>query len=138
MTDGETGKPYSHEELCAALRDVEDLMDRLLTPYVLLGKTAECVKKDKMLEGDGIDVAIKSSALTQYVIDILKTYLNLSKEDIENGFYYNSRNNIPIRIKVYRKQYDFFTYVDRKMYQFGLYDLPNPFDEYWKIKDEIV
>lgn len=137
MTNGENGKLYSHDDLYTALRDVEDLMDRLLTPYVLLDKTAESVKQNKLLEGDGIDVGIKKTALTQYVYDILKTFLNYKKEDIEHGFFYNARNNVPIRVKVYTKDYDFFKYADRKVYQYGLYDLPNPFDEYWKAKDTI-
>ena len=129
--NGESGQIFNHEELYKALRGVEDLMDILLTPYFLLGKTAEDVKNNRQLEGEGIDVGIRNTALTQYVYDILKTNYGFSKEDVDNGFTFKV-GEVPVRIKVYKRNYYFFKYPDTAVYEFGSYQIPNPFDAYWK------
>lgn len=133
MTNGASGQKFSHEQLYTALMDIEDLMDRLLTPYFLLGATADCVKHDKMLDGDGIDIGIRDKSLTQYVYSILKSEKNLNQEDIENGFEYKV-GEVPVRIKVYKRDYSFFKYPDFKVYLYGNYQLANPFDVYWKAR----
>ena len=128
---GTNGWQFSHEELLKALYNVEDWMDQLLTPYFLLGKTAEAVKYDKLLEGDGIDVGIRNKSFTQYVYDILKTNFNLLPEDVNKGFEYKV-GEVPVRVKVYTRNYHFFKYPDIKIYQYGRFQLPNPFENYWK------
>ena len=132
MTNGEIGKEYSSSELQEALYVVEDLMDQLLTPYFLLGKTAECVKNNRLLEGDGIDIGIRDKSLTQYVYDILQDQLKLTSEQVKNGFEYNAVNGVPIRVKVYSRNYYFFKYPDQVVYSYGTYQIPNTFDIYWK------
>lgn len=122
---------FTHEELLKALMNVEDWMDQLLTPFFLFGKVAECVKRDRLLEGDGIDVGIRDKSLTQYVYDILNTNFKLKPEDVNHGFEYKV-GEVPVRVKVYSRNYHFFKYPDIKIYQFGQYQLPNPFDIYWK------
>ena len=77
MMNGENGQKFSHEELLKALMNAEDWMDQLLTPFFLLNKTAECVKYDRLLEGDGIDVGIRDKSFTQYVYDIMKELFGL-------------------------------------------------------------
>lgn len=129
--NGKIGKVFTSEELLVALRNIEDLMDRLLTPYFLLGKTAEAAKFGRFLEGDGIDIGIKSTALTQYVYDILNSELNLSAEQVKDGFEYMV-GQVPIRVKVYSRDYYFFKYPDHIVYQYGTYQIANPWDKYWK------
>ena len=133
MTNGESGKQFNSEDLQKALLSVEDLMDQLLTPYFLLGKTAECVKYDRLLEGDGIDVGIRDKSLTQYVYDILRDQFKFQPEDVQKGFEYKV-GEVPVRIKVYTRNYHFFKYPDHVVYQFGTYALPNPFEIYWKAR----
>lgn len=131
MLNGKTGKQYTSDELDAALREVEDLMDQLLTPYFILGQSAYCLKYKVALDGTGIDVGIRDKSITQYVQDILKGY-NFDPEGIKNGFEFNALNGVPIRVKVYSRNYYFFKYPDHVVYNFGTYMLPNPFDSYWK------
>ena len=124
---------FSSDELYKALMNVEDLMDQLLTPYFLLGKTADCVKHDRLLEGDGIDIGIRNKSFTQYVYDILQDQFKLQPEEVNKGFEYKV-GEVPVRIKVYTRDYYFFKYPDHVVYQFGTYQLPNPFDVYWKAR----
>ena len=131
--NGTNGQQFSHEELLVGLQNVEDWMDQLLTPYFLLDQTAWCVKHDLLLDGTGIDIGIRNKSLTQFVYDIVKTNLNLMPEDINNGFEYKV-GEVPVRVKVYTRDYNFFKYPDVKVYQFGAYQLPNPFDNYWKAR----
>ena len=133
MTSSENGQKFSSDELYAALMNIEDLMDRLLTPYILLGNTADAVKFDKHLEGDGIDVGIKKTALTQYVYSILDSELHLKPEEIDDGFTYMV-GQVPVRVKVYKLDYQFFKYPDVKVYMYGTYSLPNPYNNYWRAR----
>ena len=128
--NGMNGQIFNHEELYKALLNVEDLMDSLLTPWFLHNKTAEDVKNNKLLEGNGIDVMIRDKSITQYVRDILKGY-SFDPATLKNGFEYKV-GNVPVRIKIYTKDYEFFKYPDHVVYQFGTYQLANPFDIYWK------
>ena len=131
---GKTGKQFTNEELQAALFEAEDLMDQLLTPYFLLKETAQSVKFNNLLEGDGIDIGIRDKSLTQYVYDILWDKFKLAPEGIKNGFEITSASGIPIRIKVYTRNYYFFKYPNVCVYNFGSYQLPNPWDIYWKTR----
>ena len=133
MTNGRNGVIFSHDKLYPAFTTVEDLMDRLLTPYFLHMKTAEDVKNNRLLEGDGIDVMIRDKSITQYVEDILKDEMNLMPEQIRNGFEYKV-GEIPVRVKVYSRNYHFFKYPNHVVYQFGTYQLANPWDVYWKAR----
>ena len=137
MKNGDSGKKsFSHQDLHLAFVNVEDLMDRLLTPYILLGKTADAVKFGRELEGDGIDIGIKQTSLTQYFCSIVDSELHLKREDIENGFEYMV-GQVPVRIKVYKLDYQFFKFPDTKVYLYGTYLLPNPYEKYWKARDLI-
>ena len=131
IASGKNGQNFNSDQLYEALRNVEDLMDRLLTPYFLLKKTAYDVKHDRYLEGDGIDVGIRSTAFTQYMYDILKEFFGFTPEEVNKGFEYKV-GEVPVRIKVYFRNYHFFKYPDTKVYQYGTYLLPNPWDIYWK------
>lgn len=132
MTNITNGEQFSSGKLAEALFTVEDLMDQLLTPYFLHLGTAEAVKKNMLLDGDGIDVMIRDKSLTQYVYDILADKFKLVPEQINDGFELKSAGGVPIRIKVYKRNYHFFKYPDHVVYQFGTYQLPNPFETYWK------
>lgn len=132
METGKTGKQFTSDQLQEALFTIEDLMDQLLTPYFLLGKTAECVKNNMLLGGNGIDVGIRDKSLTQFVYDILADKFKLTPDQIKNGFELKSVSDVPIRIKVYSRNYYFFKYPNQVVYNFGTYQLPNPFDVYWK------
>lgn len=131
-TNGRSGPIFSSEKLQEALFTIEDLMDQLLTPYFLHLKTAECVKNNTLLDGDGIDVMIRDKSLTQYVYDILADKFKLTPDQIKDGFELKSVGGVPMRVKVYKRDYHFFKYPDHVVYQFGTYQLPNPFGVYWK------
>ena len=130
---GKIGKQYTEEELNLALREVEDLMDQLLTPYFVGGLVGYCLRKKMIIEGDGVDIWIRDKSITQYVEDILKGY-NFDPQTLKNGFEYKASNSVPIRVKVYTRNYYFFKYPDHVVYNFGTYQLPNPFDIYWKTR----
>lgn len=130
--NGVTGSQFTNTQLLEALFVAEDLLDQLLTPYFLHMETAYAVKQNKLLEGNGVDIMIRDKSLTQYVYDILADQLKLTKEQVKNGFEYKAPNGVPIRVKVYTRNYYFLKYPDQVIYQYGNYQLPNPFDVYWK------
>ena len=133
MTNLTNGHKFSHEELLKALYNVEDFMDQLVTPYFLLMETGDCVKHDRLLSGTGIDVGMRNKSFTQFVYDIMKTNFNLTPEEINQGFEYKV-GEVPVRVKVYTRNYKFFQYPDIKIYEYGRFQLPNPWDVYWQTR----
>lgn len=134
----EGAKPsFTHEALHQALMNVEDLMTRLvITDWFLHLRTAENVKNNLLLDGDGIDVLVRDKVFTQYVYDILNTYWKYKPEDVNKGFEYKV-GDVPVRIHVYTKEYEFLKYPDHVVYLYGTYQLGNPFKEYWEKREEI-
>lgn len=125
---------FPTEALEKALRDVEDLMDScVLSPnYILLGDTALAVWEKRGLSGDGIDVGLPTRYATAETRSTIKTTLaNQGVEVGENGFTYLV-DNVPVRVKLIHRKYRFFDHLDGVLYNFGDYQLPNPFELYWK------
>lgn len=121
---------FSSDQLMKALRDVEDLIERTLCPYLLLGDTALDIKDNLLLHGSKITVGIENKYLTKEALSTLQTLLK-NVEITEKGFTYMV-GEVPVQVKFIRKKYGFFKYPDAKMYWGGEYKIPNPFDKYWK------
>lgn len=128
---GGNGKDFSLEQLNAALRALDDLMDRCVTQnvYVLTDMTAHSVKNQGGLFGDGIDACIKTKYLTKEVVDTIKEYSNATFT--EKGFYFEFEG-VPIRVKYVTKNFSFLEHPEMMIYDFEDYQVPNPFDVYWR------
>lgn len=130
-------KSFSHDELWAALRDVETLMDRAQAPMFLLGDTAKQVFEDKQpLNLDKIEVGIRKQEFTKQRLEMIQTLLNSSgvpavfkEKEIIYEFH-----NVPVSIRVFQKDYEFFKNPDTCMYLVGNYKVPNPFHKYYQAR----
>src|SRR3990167_7956233 len=69
--------PYNTDQLNKSLMDVEDLLNRALCPFVLLGNTARDIVDGRELTGDRITIGIESKHLTKEAVSTLKTFLGL-------------------------------------------------------------
>lgn len=145
LTSGLPSKQFSDQELMRALYDVQDILERALCPFVLLGTTAKSVKENGRLEGDGIYIGILKKYATPQVISTVKFYLTYggARKDMpenpirDDGFDYDW-NGVPIHVKFIEGAYDFFERQDFMFYMASEYKIPNPFEAYWEQREAIA
>ena len=131
---GESGKKFSHEELNKALLDIEDLMARAFVDFFPLHETAECIKRQKPLTGDAVYVGATIKHMrTRFAAETISAFIGKGVEDVQHDFEYNV-GEVPVRVKVITRNYGFYKYPDRTIYEYGDYLLPNPFETYWKAR----
>ena len=123
---------FSHEQLWAALRDCEDLMDRCMAPGFVMGNTAKHIVNDEDLDGDSVEWGLRETDLAESTVAMMKTL----RPDIQigdNEIWYD-HNGVKVVIKVIHDDFDFFKNLNLKAYYAGDYLYPNPFDGYWKAR----
>jgi hypothetical protein len=132
----EVEKPQiTHDQLWLALRDVEDLFERTLTPLILVGKTGESVRKDKQLEGEFIEAAIRRKQLTETTLEMFFT-LRPKLMEFKDSLSYKV-GDVSVIIKIIEHEYDMFNYPDKVYYLAGEYLVPNPWSTYEQEKEFI-
>ena len=134
--NGENGnkskKVFTHDELNKALMDFEDLAERCFMGFFPRLITADCVKFGKKLEGDAIYLAVSIKDMrTRYVNETVSLYLGKTVDEVQKDFEYLV-DEVPVKVQVYTRNYNFYKYPDRTVYEFGDYLLPNPWNTYWK------
>lgn len=123
---------FNHDQLWAALRDAVDLLDGMHLPGFLLGNTARCAWDNSQMSGDEIVFGIKRSEYTDVVKSILKALRpSVIIEDNEARYLVGE---VPVRIKVINRKYEFLNNLDRKWYLYDEYLFPNPFEKYYKAR----
>ena len=124
-------KNFTHMELENALRNVDDLFARCVldTKYFLLGDTAKAAKENGFLSGPCIEVGIEDRYLTPEVRSTLKQFGHVDNPG-DNWEYEVA--GVPVKVKVIHNKYDFFKHPDIKYWAYDDYQLPNPFDTYYK------
>lgn len=130
--NGTSGHKFSAGELESALRDFENLMERVLCDYVVLGDVAKAIRDGTDLYGDKVEVGMFKLEVTKFVLSTLKTLL----PDIEigaKGFSYKF-HEVPVEVKIIGRKYKFFEHPDFRFYKTGNYKFANPFENYWKAR----
>lgn len=128
----------SSGNLTEALYKVYDLGERTGIPFVLLNDTARQVYESKPLERE-IYAGAKISEFTPQRIRDLKEILKRDHAepvigDKEIKFEYMGAKVHLIFIK---NKLEFFKDTNLKFYNVFEFNLPNPFEEYWKVKEQV-
>ena len=125
-------KVFSVDELNKALFDFEDLMERCLTPFMILDETANCLNdRGRLLDGDRVSVGVEVRYLTPEVLSTIETYKGVKLDKEQKSWMYMV-DEVPVVVKLIHRKYKFFENPDRKFYFGGDYLCPNPFDRYYK------
>lgn len=123
---------FSHNELWNALRDGVDLMDGLHLPGFLLGQAARCAWDNAQLSGEEVVFGIKGGEYTNVTKGLLRALRPSIVIDEDEARY--TVMNVPVRIKVIKRNYEFLKNLDRKWYLYDEYLFANPFEKYWKAR----
>lgn len=133
---------FTHEELHRALLFAEDMLERALIKFMVLGETARQLKSTDLPQFDlnFIHLGILESELTKSGLETLKVTLKR-----HNNFKYNEskkeitfeHNGVPIVIDLLDRQLPYFRNPDSRFYYDTQFKIPNPFDVYWDERELI-
>ena len=122
----------TEDALNQALQHVQDLLDRITVPYILLGDAVEgIVKRNSIVGAKKIEVGIEERYLIPEIISSLKTQMGDIKTAYGYGYLFDK---IPVEIRIIRRRYKFFENPDTIIYKLQDYRIPNPIDDYLKAR----
>ena len=115
-----------------------------MCPFILLGDTARGVIEREKIEGKEIYTGVRKNDYTESVQSMLRTLasnvdVRLGIEDYqknEDSFTWKFKG-VPIIVKLIKEKYGFFENPDHKWFFWDNFRIPNPFNEYWKVRDQI-
>ena len=131
-TSGTNGEhKFTADKLTKALHDTYDLMQRVLLDavYIAANDTARSIQEDRWLDIHKLEFYIEKRYITPEVISTLREWA--TPEIRENGFDYMFEG-VPIHFRFIKRNYRFFRNPDVKIFQYGPFQIPNPFDNYWR------
>lgn len=128
MIDGGDGTRLSEIALERALCDVEDLLQRALVPFTLLGETARSIGLHDFIKGDKVHVGVRSLDLPKTAIDTIEQMQPITWN--ESGFTYDSKDGVPIVVDVLKERIPFVENAEYVFYHASEYKIPNPLKGY--------
>mgnify|MGYP001579537877 CR=1 FL=1 len=134
--NGEQSK-FTRTQLDFALLEAFDLFQRGLldNKFVVVGEAAKCIRENRWLECDGIDIVVEKRLMTKEVVSMLKDWA--TKDITDKGFEWDV-NGVPVRVKFVTRDYDYFRFADIKVYGPEQYKIPNQWDRYWAEREKII
>jgi len=137
MTLSKLNKPASSWNVNAAMRDIYDIGEKIQLWPVILGEVAKQIhdNPDRFfdLKVTSIEWCIPARNNTAEVKSLFNTW---GFEPDERGYHY-SFEGIPIYVRLIKRKYSFFDKPDMGYYKVDEFMLPNPWSDYWKVRNLI-
>lgn len=126
---------FSQDEVNAALYNVDDLMSRALiqTVYLAFADIGRAIKENVDFDGQELEFGVERRYVTPEVLFVFKSYTPPEAEFTEDGFSYKV-GRVPVEIKFVSRRYKFFEHPEKLIYKAGEFQIPNPFDKYFKAR----
>ena len=126
---------FTGEQINKALFWIDDTLDRSQIPYLLGGDLARQLFDNddagKEIIADKIELITHERYVTKDTFGLLKTFIPWLELDKKILLEYEG---VPIEIKVLKRKYKFFSNPDLRFYMRDEYQVPNPFNNYWKAR----
>lgn len=123
-----------------ALYFIEDIMDRLQIPMFLHKDVARDVYEDKgRIDADEVHVMVRERSFTPFNLGMLRDWAKKSGFEVQEHEvgYFIDHKEAPIYIHVVKKNWKYLKNPDIKFFRTTEYFVPNPFNEYWKMRGMI-
>lgn len=122
--------PIDEEKVSKALQRGEYLLESASLPVIVIGDTAKRMYKHEKLNVDTVEFGIKHDSLSKYALSTLKMMggENWSEFDHEG---------VKVKLNVIIDDKGFLERPDQASFWGGWYQIPNPFDEYWKARETV-
>lgn len=124
---------------------IDDILQRSQIRFLLLKEVAKQVKDTSNgitpeLSLPIIEIGIQQKDLSPITYPTLKTLLKSAHVEAkyDDASIQFEKYGVPVYIKIVRRKYAFFQNPNRVFYRVTEFDLPNPFDGYWKARFFIV
>lgn len=129
----------------------EEIADRCALRLLVLDETADSIYNKKELYGDHITIGLREADNTSSFKTALQYSLGETHperlEKTEYGYlakaFVQDKNTstvvVPIKIKVIKNRYDFLEpkSLNAMLYGYNYYYLPNPFNDYWDMREDV-
>lgn len=120
-----------------ALYFVEDIMQRAMIPFVLLGDIAKAVIDNQdVIVNDPVTIGITRRSYTEYAKSTLPMFLPPDTIFANKEIKFE-HNGTPVNIKIIDRNYQVLKNPDQVFYRITHFNVPNPFDKYWKMRNLI-
>jgi len=134
ITQKTTKKTSNFSSTEHALYFVEDIMQREMVPFVLLGEVAESVVNDLDREVSApIEIGVQKTHYTEYARSTFRMFLPPDTEYTDKKISFIHMDT-PVVIKIIHRKYKVFESPDQVFYRLTHFKIPNPFASYLKIK----
>lgn len=125
-----------------ALFFIQDLLDRSLVEFFVLKDLARFMVSERYgwLQQPNhlvsVDLGVKKNSLNEFGQSTLKTLLetyhdHLTEVQWTPEFIRFKYKDVPVFIRVIKRNYKFFQNPDSVFYRVETFKIPNPFDHYW-------
>jgi hypothetical protein len=132
-TKREVKKVFDPEHIQAALLRAEDVFDRALVPFILLGDVAKQMEEGYVgFEASEIEVGINQRDFSRNAMEIIQ--MLVPDLAIEGNHLYFEHDGVPIKIVIVQRKYAFLANPDLRYFYLGTFRLPNPFKNYWQVR----
>jgi hypothetical protein len=139
--DKKKPEPIQDAQLREALFFMQDLLERSLIPFMVLGAVGRQIveQNDPILSANKIELGILKNHYTESGKSILwalfdQYHVDATDEESDIALEYKG---VPVFIKIIKGNYPFFVHPNTIFFYVETLDFPNPFDEYWKVRKEI-
>lgn len=126
---------YPEELVDKAVHHVQDLLNRTQIPFILLGDLVERIVRGQSIGGiKEIEIGVFQKDLVRERLSSLKTEIGDITTDYGFGYKFD---RISIHIKIISRDHKFFENPDIIFYKSGEYRIPNPIEDYLKVRHTI-
>ncbi len=127
----------SFEALDKALNHAEEMFDRCVCPFFLMGKTLKGACENEQIKGDKVELGVMARYVTPEVLSTFtspdfSTHLDDFKLS-ENKIEYKVEG-VPVEIKIIHKHYGCLANPNTMVYKFADFKIPNPLGTFYKIQ----
>jgi len=130
-------KKFTYPSAESALYFLEDVFERALIPFFLLGDVARSVVDNRdMAVTDPIEIGILRKHYTEYARSTLPMFLppdaKIGRKNITFTW-----DSTPVSVRVIDDHFSFLQNTDQVFYKITTFKIPNPFEEYWTNRDTV-
>lgn len=124
---------FTPAQIQAALLYTEDILDRAVVPFLLLGDVAKQMDEGYVgFEASELEIGIKRRDFSQGAREIIE--MLIPGIILEGNRYSFEVEGVPVTIRIIERNYTFLQNPDTRHFYLGVFRLPNPFKAYWQVR----
>jgi hypothetical protein len=138
---GTPSAPWNTEDISMAVRDIYDMSERTLINFIALGALARAIRdhKDSFM-ADHLEFGFFERNHTVEIKTLFKEW-GFTKTKYGYTYFFTPpikwEIKIPVEVHIFQKEYPFLANPDVGWFGVDDFNIPNPFEEYWKVRARI-